>query len=56
LKSADSQFLKLYENLLLYRSLIKELTEIRLGKLDMVKSNMIPWFEIRCESLKLEAK
>ncbi|PSN43895.1 hypothetical protein C0J52_03670 [Blattella germanica] len=55
LKSTESQFLKMYESLSVYRNLCKELSEMRLGLHTIVRSEMIPWFEMRCEHLELEA-
>ncbi|KAJ9589129.1 hypothetical protein L9F63_017588 [Diploptera punctata] len=56
LRSTNRQFLKMYENLSLYKSLTKDLMKMRQELLEMVKSTKIPWFEVRCEFLELEAK
>jgi hypothetical protein len=37
-------------------ALVKELSDMQLGFSETVKTEVIPWFEAKCESLELETK
>lgn len=55
-RSAHSQIKEWYENSLAIRGLIKELVDMRLALSETIRTEAIPWFEAKCESLELEAK
>jgi hypothetical protein len=55
-RSAHSQFKEWFENSLAVRGLIKELVDMRLAFSESIRTETIPWFEAKCESLELEAK
>lgn len=55
-RSSHSQFKEWYENSLAVRGLIKELVDMRLAFSETIRTEAVPWFEAKCESLELEAK
>jgi hypothetical protein len=55
-RSTKAQFKQWYENSMAVRGLMKELVDMRLAFLDTVRTEAVPWFEAKCESLELEAK
>lgn len=55
-RSAHSQVKEWYENSLAIRGLIKELVDMRLALSETIRTEAIPWFEAKCETLELEAK
>jgi hypothetical protein len=55
-RSTNSQFKKWYETSVTVRKLIDELLDIRLTCSETIRTEALPWFEAKCESLELEAK
>jgi uncharacterized LabA/DUF88 family protein len=55
-RSTNSQFKEWYENSVAVRGLIKELVDMRLAFSETIRTEAVPWFEAKCESLELEAK
>ncbi|XP_021919869.1 uncharacterized protein LOC110829938 isoform X2 [Zootermopsis nevadensis] len=55
-RSTSSQFKQSHENLVAVISLINELLDMRLTFSETVRTEAVPWFEAKCESLELEAK
>jgi hypothetical protein len=55
-RSTNSQFKQWYENSVAVRDLINELLDMRLTFSETVRTEAVPWFEAKCESLELEAK
>lgn len=55
-RSTDSRFKQWYETSVAVRDLINELLHIRLEFSETIRTEVVPWFEAKCESLELEAK
>jgi hypothetical protein len=55
-RSAELRMKECYENSVTARALIKELSDIWLGLSDTVRTEAVPWFEVRCESMELDAQ
>jgi hypothetical protein len=56
IRSAELRMKECYENSVTARALIKELSDIWLGLSETVRTEAVPWFEAKCESLELEAQ
>ena len=55
-RSAELRMKERYQNSVAVRALVQELSDIRLGFSETVRTEAVPWFEAKCESLELEAK
>jgi hypothetical protein len=55
-RSAELQMKERYQISVAVRALVQKLSDIRLGFLETVRTQVVPWFETKCESSELEAK